>query len=324
MGVLRECFAVFRFRFFMQYRQLRYFVKIVEAGSFSRAAGTIHVAQPALSQQVAELEEEVGLKLLHRTPRGVQPTPAGEILFERASSILRRLDELPGLLKSSIGDVAGTVSVGIVASLADVLIGPIAEHFKSTFPNVMLKYLDGDSETLSARVLAHKLDLAVIFEHEFVPTFSRLPIFTQRFYLVGKPLRGKTRSSISIKDIGSLPLVLPGDNIERRRLIDEAFAAFKIAPNVVAEADNLSSELSAVRTGIGHTLLNVGELPSAGYEAFAKPLLIEPPITMTCSIISSGNSTLTSAAEAARTSITAIVQSFVKNSKRPGAALIKH
>lgn len=306
----------------MQYRQLRYFVKIVEAGSFSRAAGTIHVAQPALSQQIAELEEEMGLKLLHRTPRGVQPTPAGEVLFERASSILRRLDELPGLLKSSTGAIAGTVSVGIVASLAEVLIGSVVEHFKSTFPNVMLKCLDGDSETLGARVHDRTLDLAVVFEHELVPTFLRLPIYDQRFYLVGKPLPGKSRSSISIKDIGTLPLVLPGDNIERRRLIDEAFAAAKIAPNVIAEANNLSSELSAVRTGIGHTILNMEELPK-GCETFAKPLIIEPPITMTCSVISSGDFNLTTAGEAARTSIAALVRSFIQTSKRPGATLIR-
>lgn len=80
----------------MQYRQLRYFVKIVEAGSFSRAAATIHVAQPALSQQVAELEEKLGLKLLHRTPRGVVPTSAGEVLLkERRRSCVAWMNSLP-------------------------------------------------------------------------------------------------------------------------------------------------------------------------------------------------------------------------------------
>ncbi len=99
----------------------------VEAGSFSRAAATIHVAQPALSQQVAELEEEMGHKLLHRTPRGVQPTSAGQVLFERASSILRRLEELPSVLKSSTGQIAGTgnvptdVEIGGAALLASSL-----------------------------------------------------------------------------------------------------------------------------------------------------------------------------------------------------------
>ncbi len=307
---------------FMQYRQLRYFVKIVEAGSFSRAAATIHVAQPALSQQVAELEEEMGLKLLHRTPRGVQPTPAGEVFFERASSILRRLDELPGILKSSTGQIAGTVSLGIVASLAEVLIGPIVEHFKSTLPKVMLKCSDGDSKTLGARVQAHQLDLAVIFEHELVPAFSRTPMFSQRFYLIGKGLPGKPRSSISLDEIAKLPLVLPGEHNERRRVIDRAFALSKLTPNVIAETDNLSSELSAVRTGVGHTILNVGQLTGNGYEPFTEPLIIEPPISMTCSIIASGDFNLSGAGEAVRASIVQLIRSFIKTSKRPGAELI--
>jgi LysR family nitrogen assimilation transcriptional regulator len=72
----------------MQLRHLRYFVKIVEAGSFSRAAATIHVAQPALSQQIAEHEEQLGISLLQRNARGVRPTAAGDVLFREASVIL--------------------------------------------------------------------------------------------------------------------------------------------------------------------------------------------------------------------------------------------
>lgn len=306
----------------MQYRQLRYFVKIVEAGSFSRAAATIHVAQPALSQQVAELEDELGLKLLHRTPRGVHPTAAGQALFEQASSILRRLDGLPGLLKSSTGEIAGAVSLGIVASLAEALIGPFVEHFQSALPKVMLKCSDGDSEALCAKIQSHKLDLAVVFEHELVPTFFRTPIFSQRFFLIGKSLPGKLRSFISLNEIVDLPLVLPGDHSERRRVIDRAFASSRLTPNVIAEADNLSSELSAVRTGIGHTMLNIGELPAHGYDAFAKPLLIEPPISMTCSVIASGDFNLTGAGEAVRASIEKLIRSFISTSKRTGADLI--
>ncbi len=306
----------------MQYRQLRYFVKVVEAGSFSRAAATIHVAQPALSQQIAELEEEMGHKLLHRTPRGVQPTSAGQVLFERASSILRRLDELPGILKSSTGQVAGTVSLGIVASLAELLIGPIVEHIKSELPNVMLKCSDGDTEALSARISAQKLDLAVVFEKDFASAFSRTPIFSQRFYLIGRSLPGKPRKSVTLDEIGQLPLILPGDFSERRRIIDQAFAALKLTPNVVAEADNLSSELSAVRTGIGHTILNVGELPANGYETFAKPLIIEPPISMICSVIASGDFNLSGAGEAVRQSIIQFIRLIIGSSKRAGTQII--
>jgi LysR family nitrogen assimilation transcriptional regulator len=87
----------------MQYRQLYYFMKIVEAGSFSQAARTIHVAQPALSQHIAELEASLGVSLLQRSARGVRPTVAGEKLYEEASSILRKLESLPSIVRSSTG-----------------------------------------------------------------------------------------------------------------------------------------------------------------------------------------------------------------------------
>src|ERR1700742_4952264 len=95
----------------MQFRQLRYFVKIVEAGSFSRAASVVHVAQPALSQQVAELEERLGVMLLQRSARGVRPTVAGEILYREASAILHQLDGLPGAIRPSSAVPEGAVSL---------------------------------------------------------------------------------------------------------------------------------------------------------------------------------------------------------------------
>jgi DNA-binding transcriptional LysR family regulator len=97
----------------MQLRHLCYFVKIVDAGSISRAATTIHVAQPALSQQIAELEEQLGLALLQRSARGVRPTKAGEVLYREAVSILKQVEQLPGILRSSQGDIEGAISVGM-------------------------------------------------------------------------------------------------------------------------------------------------------------------------------------------------------------------
>jgi LysR family nitrogen assimilation transcriptional regulator len=101
----------------MRYRQLRYFCKIVECGSFSRAAATIHVAQPALSQQIAELEAQIGVELLQRSARGVRATRAGEVLYREALGILRRMDRIPSLVRSDGGGVEGSVSLGIVSIL---------------------------------------------------------------------------------------------------------------------------------------------------------------------------------------------------------------
>src|SRR6201992_2922184 len=109
----------------MQYRHLYYFVRIVEAGSFSQAARTIHVAQPALSQQIGELEASLGVPLLKRSARGVRPTLAGQRLYEEASWFLRRLANLPCVVRASGGEVEGQVSVGMPASLSTTLVGMV-------------------------------------------------------------------------------------------------------------------------------------------------------------------------------------------------------
>ena len=170
----------------MQFRHLRYFVSVVEAGSFSRAAAAIHVAQPALSQQVAELEERLGQTLLKRSSRGVRPTAAGDALYRKASAILRQLERLPELVRSSSGETQGTVSLGIATSLAGQLVGPFIEACKVAHPKVTLKWFDGDSASLGGRVEANSLDIAVLFEGELASPLSRRPLFRQRLYFVGK------------------------------------------------------------------------------------------------------------------------------------------
>jgi LysR family nitrogen assimilation transcriptional regulator len=127
----------------MQFRQLRYYVKIVDAGSFSRAAALIHIAQPALSQQIAELEARLGVSLLQRSARGVRPTAAGEILYREAFAILKQLDQLPGIVRSSNGVAQGTVSF---------------------------------REKLSSQ----SLDLALVFEDDLDSVFARQPLSSSR------------------------------------------------------------------------------------------------------------------------------------------------
>jgi LysR family nitrogen assimilation transcriptional regulator len=221
----------------MQFRHLRYFVKIVEARSFSRAALTINVAQPALSQQIAELELKLGTSLLQRGARGVRPTAAGEVLYREASAILRLVEQLPGIVRSSGGETDGVVSLGMSSTLAATLGGAFFEACKAALPKVTLKLAVIDSESIKARIEAHSLDLAIVFEDEFVPVFSRKLLFRQRLYLVRRdPLPDKALS-ISFDKLATLPLILPSHPNVVRGLLDRSFAAAGISPNVVAEAD---------------------------------------------------------------------------------------
>lgn len=307
----------------MQFRHLRYFVSVVDAGSFSRAAAAIHVAQPALSQQIAELEERLGQTLLKRSSRGVRPTAAGVALYRKASAILRQLERLPELVRSSSGEAQGTVNLGIATSLAGHLVGPFIEACRVAHPKVTLKWFDGDSASLGARVQANSLDMAVLFEGELASPLLRRPLFRQRLYFIGKDRSTDQGDAVSLAQIAALPLVLPGHPNQRRRTIERAFASAGLSPNIVAEADTIPSELYAVRSGLGSTILNMGDVSGFVSGDFAKPRIVEPPLYMTCSMISSGDFPLTHAGEAVRGTLVAFIADYLRSRRPPGAEVIE-
>jgi LysR family nitrogen assimilation transcriptional regulator len=305
----------------MQFRQLRYFVKIVEAGSFSRAASVVHVAQPALSQQVAELEERLGVPLLQRSARGVRPTAAGEILYREASSILHQLDQLPGVVRPGNGEPEGAVSLGFVSSLAPKLVGGILAECRALLPKVTLRVSDGDSLSLEKRIASASIDLAVLYEDEFATALTRRPLFTQKMYLISRLSLPEHNDIISLERIAGLQLVLPARTNGRRVLIERAFAKAKLKPNIALEADTFGSEMWAVRNDVGCTILPVGNMSYFPY-SFAKPLLIDPPMRLTCSIIYSSDLPLTSAGEALLEFLIGFIERRLRLDDMPGTEWI--
>jgi LysR family nitrogen assimilation transcriptional regulator len=306
----------------MQFRQLRYFVKIVDAGSFSRAASVVHVAQPALSQQVAELEERFGVMLLQRSARGVRPTAAGEILYTEASAILHQLDQLPNAIRPDSGEPEGIVSLGFAISLAPKLVGGVLEECRTRLPKVTLRMSDGDSLGLEDRIGSNSIDLAILYEDEFATALTRKPLFRQKMYLISRVPLPDHENPIPLERIAEIPLVLPGVPNGRRVLIDRVFAAAKLTPNIVLEADSLSSEMWAVRNDVGCTILPVGDMSHFGPHAFAKPVLIQPPIRLTCSLVHSADLPLTNAGEAVREFLLGFMERRVQQPDMPGTEWI--
>jgi LysR family transcriptional regulator, nitrogen assimilation regulatory protein len=306
----------------VQLRHLRYFVKIVEARSFSRAAATIHVAQPALSQQIAELETEVGIALLHRSARGVRPTAAGETLYREAISILRQMEQLPGIVRSSGGEPTGPVSLGMSSTLAAFFSARFIERCKSMLPKVALRFFTGDSLLLKSRVLANTLDLALVFGSEQQSDFAHLPLYRQRLYLVRRDKLSNGASSISIGDLAGVPLLLPTHPNGMRSTMEQAFAAAGVVPNVMAEANVLSALLSAVVAGVGDTIVPKGDFSDIpGYGALI-PIAIEPPVHLIASIVTSNNAPPARAGEAVRDLLAEFVMAELRLSPPPGAEWI--
>jgi LysR family transcriptional regulator, nitrogen assimilation regulatory protein len=302
----------------MQLRHLRYFVRIVEAGSFSRAAAAIHVAQPALSHQIAELEEELGVSLLQRSARGVRPTSAGETLYREAAAILLQMDQLPGKVRSTGGVTEGAVNLGMGSTLTSYLAGPFMESCRAALPKVALRFITANSLTIASRIEARTLDLGIVFEDEAVPGFLRRKLFRQRLFLIHRePLPGSLET-VSLAELSKAPLVIAAQPNVLREAFDRVMAEANIVPNIVVETDSVFSMLSAVQGGIGHTILPKGDMSDVPGHATISCTPIEPPIYLTSSVLTAGDAPLTGAGEAVRDLFVGFVAHWLAENPLPG------
>ena len=307
----------------MRFRQLRYFCKIVECKSFSRAASTIHIAQPALSQQIAELEAVMGVELLHRSARGVRTTEAGEALYREATALLRQLDRIPALIRSSGGVVEGAVSLGYATGFGPRVMTPVLEACKKALPQVTLQLIAGDSGGLRDRVEAQTLDMAFIFESDLqLPALSRRPLFRQRLYYVPSPQDAAASGSISLVELADRPLILATTSTVMRLPINHGFSTAGLSPNVVAEINDVPSLLAAVRAGVGGTIMANSDLKVVGGADLPQPVLIEPPLYLNCNIVANSDVPLTVAGEAVREVLFRVIKEGLQRMDRPGTTWI--
>ncbi|MGY4426074.1 LysR family nitrogen assimilation transcriptional regulator [Bradyrhizobium sp. JR6.1] len=305
---------------FMQLRHLRYFTGIVDAGSFCRAAATIHVAQPALSQQMSALEAELGVALLHRSVRGVRPTREGKVFYREATSILQQVDQLRGIIRSTAGEPEGAVRLGMSSALAASFACALMEACRTVLPKVRLHLVTGDSLHMKPLIASRALDICAVLEDEPISGVTRRPLFQQRLHLVCPPDTGEVAPAVSPEELAELPLVLPTRPNTIRDALDRTFEVAGVMPNCIAEVDTFASALSFVRAGLANAILPKGDIPDIPGHEDLRPLVIDPPILMTACLISSGD--LASAAEAVSALLIAQVGKVLQTRPLAGCELI--
>jgi len=240
----------------MELRQLRYFVAIVECGSLIKASKQIYVAQPALSQQLAKLEHEIGKPLLHRSARGVTPTASGLALYKHAKFLLRHVEHAVYAAREQ-GEASGMVSLGLSPSTSCVLGLPLLMELRAHHPAIVLNVVEGLSGHLHDMVRAGTLDIAILFESNAAMGMSVEPLIAEELGLImaaafpGVP-RGKTE--ISIEEMARLPLILATGAHRTRRYVEGEFERLKLKLNLVAEIDSVPLTLDAVKQGLGVTI----------------------------------------------------------------------
>jgi LysR family tcuABC transcriptional regulator len=238
----------------MELRQLKYFVRVVELGSMGKAATDLGVVTSALSQQISRLEGELSTRLLNRSTTGVSPTDAGLAFFRQAQLTLRHADSAVQAAKQA--RLSGHVSVGLAPSTAAILGVPLLMAMRERYPDVRLHLVEALSGHLAAMLNARQLDLAVVFQSESARTWSVTPLLDERLYLIGRSdLPGMPRGDRTrLRDVLTLPLVLPTGSHGLRALVNAAFARSRAEPRIAAEIDGLALLMDAVRAGVGATL----------------------------------------------------------------------
>lgn len=303
----------------MELRQLQYFLAIAESGSFSRASLRISVAQPVLSRHIRALEQELGVKLYHRTGHGIILNDAGKHLEQYAHGIL----DTAALAKASLTTLgknpAGRVSIGMSPSVQAVLAQPLVEQFRLAYPDVSLSIMEGFSGHVQDWLSTGQLDVAILYRTPYNGMLCADALLTDELFLLG-PIDDSARvgeGPMPLKNLRNIPLILPNRQHGLRILLDECFLKIGVTPNIQLEMDAMASTLNLIehRTGY-YTILSYSCAHSLIAERRIRYWRItEPVITRTLVVTSSTQRPSTSASRALLIFVRQLVQKMVKQGR---------
>lgn len=232
-------------------------MRVAELGSFSRAAVELRIAQPALSRQLAKLEEELGVSLLYRTGRGVSLTPAGEQLLTASHRLLADVDQTVREVRATSGILSGSAAIGLPPTVGRVLSIPLVQRINSQFPDVKLRLIEGFSGNLIEWLYTGRIDVSVLYVDPSMPVMIAEPLVEEDLMLIGRPdtLDRAEGAPIDMAAVADIPLVAPSLPHSLRLHIDRGALDAGVTLKFVLEVDALYSMIEAVRQGMACTIL---------------------------------------------------------------------
>jgi len=249
----------------MDARSLRYFVQVSDSRSFSKAANFLRIGQPALSRCIQQLEEELGVQLFQRTRRGVEMTPAGQILRTRSKLILDQFGQLKDEVRAHAHDVTGTAIVGVPAAAGQIIVPEVMRHLSDQYSGVRLHVVEGLSSETYDRLLARTVQIGLMYDASAHRDLACEPLAIEHMCLVGR--RDKMRMLGAIEDIAqleNLPLILPTSPNSRRLLVEKIFRERGLVLNVAAEIDGFATTRALLSEGFGYSLMTQAALFALG------------------------------------------------------------
>ncbi|CAM4309207.1 LysR family transcriptional regulator [Paenibacillus tarimensis] len=241
----------------MELRQLYYFVKVASREHVTRAAEELHVAQSAVSRQIHQLEEELGVKLFVQKGRNLQLTPVGQLFLKRAESIITDLERAIIEIHEFMDPDHGEIRIGFPHSLGTHLIPKVVAMFRKAHPNVRFRFKQGMYPSLIRDVMDGEVDLAFISPlPENLGQICGQVVLTEKLYALlplGHPLAEEL--SIELSQLKDDPFVLFREGYSLRPIVWDACLEAGFTPNIAFEGEETDTIRGLVAAGMGVTLL---------------------------------------------------------------------
>jgi DNA-binding transcriptional LysR family regulator len=205
--------------------------------SFSRAAEELFVSQPAVSKNIRQLEQKIGVGLIRRGRGGFDLTEAGEMLFKHTHKICNNLLEIESVLDHLKKDHHGVLKIGTTESYSKCLMPKLLSGFQATHPSIKITLEVGNSEEIEKGLLDYKNDIGLIGLAKASSKFESVPFLKEELVLIVSPDHplGK-RKVVSLKEIEGYPFIIRAKGSTTRRILSHAYEEFDIHPSLIIEA----------------------------------------------------------------------------------------
>ncbi|ESW77592.1 nitrogen assimilation control protein [Mesorhizobium sp. LSJC285A00] len=307
----------------MDIRQLKYFVGVVEAGSFTKAASLLHVAQSALSLHVRQLEEGFGTQLLVRDRTGISVTASGTKLLDRARTILREIRLTEMELTNTVASPSGEVTIGIPSGAARVLSGPLLESVRNELPRISLKMIEGMTGPLEEWMAAGRFNLAVLYRT--AESTRRMTVLArEEFCLVVPPGEPPFEDEIPLADLHAFPLAVPMRNNNVRRSVADVVAQHGCVLDVRFEVDSLSTIINMVMEGKAYSILAPSAIQREASQGQVRTVkIIDPVITRSVVLAVNPKDEQSPAVSAVRKLIPNVTRTLIESGQWPATAPVR-
>jgi len=240
----------------MELRHLRYFKVVAELQHFHKAADKLHITQPALSNQIKQLEQELNTKLFERVGRGVKLSESGELVLSSAIRILNEAE----LLKESVSDLesgqAGTLKIGVLQSINSLYLRSLVAEFDRNNPNISLQIEEMTNYNIEKKVTRGDIDIGIGFIlNKDYPDIEFERLFDEKWKLIISPTHASLAKKIMAGQSHPLKAVLLSEYFETRKIVDKYFADNQIKYTNVTEVNTISSILDLVEGGASFSIL---------------------------------------------------------------------